>query len=315
MSGQGDQRTVQGKRKAMPDATRPGEVMRYYAAQLRLLLSVWYRDSIRAGPRRDRFSELARIAGSGRGRPAFVLANGPSVKKLDPSKIERLRVKLQADLFCVKFYVNTEFARVAKPDYWVVSDPGEFDLKRAEVCAAFANAQTLVAKGVFAPIAYAALVAKQVALPVFGYNDTETSHIFSNSIDPRYPRSYMSMTAYKALAIAIFAEYFPIYICGFDNSFIQNFRVNANNEIYRSTVHFEPTARQEPNATLYSARGVADEFLSLSRLFIDLRKFQHHDIRNLDADSLTDAFPKDCSLDVFRERPDAGKTSPADTAR
>jgi hypothetical protein len=302
MSGPSEPKSsMQGTRKAMPDATRPGEVLSYYAAQLKLLLRVWFRDSVRAGPRVTRFRELAQIAGSGRGRPAFVLANGPSVQKLDPAKLARVRGALHADLFCVKFYVNTEFARVAKADYWVVSDPGEFDLTRAEVRGAFANANTLVAKGVFAPSNHAGLVAKQVTLPVLGYNDTETSHIFSNSIDPRYPRSYVSMTAYKALAIAVFAEYSPIYICGFDNSFIQNFRVDANNQIYRSTVHFEPTARQEPKATLYSARGVADEFLSLSRLFIDLRKFQHQRILNLDVDSLTDAFPKDRSLDVFKE--------------
>jgi hypothetical protein len=292
--------------KKIPDPNQPWEVYAYYMDQIKKLVRVWCRDLLRdpfGSGRRTRYRDLIKFSGSGLGRACFVFANGPSIQKLDPARLAKYCSESGADIFCVKYYVNTDFAQVAGADYWVLSDPGDFDTKMEVVRRAFDNARKLVRKAIFVPEERRAAVAAAAgapALPIIAYNDIETSGAFSRSINPIYPRSYVSMTAYKALAIALYAGYGPIYICGFDNSYVQDFRCDKSNRIYRAVRHFENTATVQAHFTSYSDRTVAHELVALSRLFSDLRKFKDSSIINLDIDSLTDAFKKDDSLPIYR---------------
>lgn len=293
------------KKKALPNPARPFEVAFYYIDQMSRLLQVWIRyellDPFGFRRRRD-FKALLDYKGTGSGRACLVLANGPSVKKLDPQKVSHFCKENKVDLFCVNFFVNTKFAEITGADFWVLSDPYSFDLSKSEVQNSFNNAGILIRSGLFAPAKYEKIIPQNTNLPYVVFNDMVTSHMFSQSISPIKPRSYASMSAYKALAIAVFGGYSPIYICGFDNSYVKCLGCDRDNRIYRINEHFDKQAYAYSNPLTYldyKHRSVSDELLAYSRLFSDLWKFQGHNIINLDVDSLTDAFPKEDSLDLY----------------
>jgi len=122
----------------------------------------------------------------------------------------------------------------------------------------------------------------------------------------------LSMTAYKALAIALFGNYDKIYICGFDNTYIADLGCDENNKIYRRAKHFYTTKDAQGTAihkkdylmgldknAKARPRNVSQELLAYSRLFSEMDKFKDDRIINLDVDSLTDRFVKDDSLDIY----------------
>lgn len=292
-------------KKALPDPSRPSEVLLYYSNQIQKLLRTWFRFYILDpfGKKRKRdYKELINFKGTGSGKACFVLANGPSLQKLDPQKVKSFCDSRDADLFCVNYFVNSKFAVITGADYWVLSDPNSLDLSRRDAQNAFLNAEELVQKAIFVPKQYEGKLPKKIGLPIISFNDTVTAHVFSRSISPVKPRSYASMSAYKALAIAIYGGYSPIYICGFDNTYVRNLGCDRDNRIYRINEHFDSKAYPNIDPIQYlnfKHRTVSDELIAYSKLFSDLWKFRGHNIINLDVDSLTDAFPKEDSLDLY----------------
>ncbi len=293
-------------KKSCPDPTKPKELLAHYFQQFYKWILIYYRDSLRdlsGKKRKKKFGALLHFKDSGKGKVAFVLANGPSIKKLDAHKIQAFKSSQNADIFCVNFFINSEFAETTEVDYWVISDPRSFDLTIEESAQAFQASKTLVRKALFTSNIYSSKIKGITATPVIEFNDIETSNIFSNNIDPRFPRSYLSMSAYKALALAVYANYDKIYICGFDNTYVRNLGCDRLNRIYRTNEHFDAKAYPNTNPIQllnYQHRTVADELLAYTRLFNDLKKFPSHKVVNLDVDSLTDAFEKDDSLDFFK---------------
>lgn len=292
-------------KKALPDPSRPSEVLHFYYLQLKIWVRVWLKDSgadLFGNRRRKRFSDLLKFKGSGTGRECFVFANGPSISKLDPDKIGAYSKAQNADIFCVNHYVSTDYARRTMVDYWVLSDPNILQIDNDMAARARHDSKGIVRKRIFVPENIGNEVRSLMSVPCISFNDTETSCIFSTSIDPTYPRSYLSMSAYKALALAVYGGYKTIYICGFDNTYIRNLGCDRDNRIYRKDEHFDKAAypRDHQKRLLnYMHRRVSDELISNSRLFSDLRRFSRCNVINLDVESLTDAFRKEDHHDFY----------------
>lgn len=282
-------------------------MLKHYYEQFQKWLMVYYRDSVRdplGEKRRQKFKELFQFKDSGKGKTCFVFANGPSTATLDFNKIRALKQREGWDIFCVNFFINSDFASETTVDYWIISDPRNFDFSDPDSQLSLVNAKRHLNKAIFASSIYLDKIKSKTELPVIAFNDVETSNIFSNNINPLYPRSYLSMSAYKALALALFANYSKIYICGFDNTYIRTLGCNRLNRIYRINEHFDAKAYPNTNPVMelnYKHRSVSDELLAYTRLFSDLRKFKQERIINLDVNSLTDAFEKEDSLDVYKD--------------
>lgn len=294
---------INAMKKALPDPSRPSEVLLFYYLQLKRWALVWLRDSGRdifGTRRRKRFSDLLAFKGSGRGRECFVFANGPSVKKLDPDKVAAYSKQHDADIFCVNHYVSSEHAARTMVDFWVLSDPKILEVANETAEKARQDARRTIRKGIFVPEGTSDEVRGLLSGPCISFNDTETSCIFSKSIDPTYPRSYLSMSAYKALALAVYGGYKTIYVCGFDNTYIRNLGCDKENRIYRKDEHFDATAYpRDHQKRLLKHRKVSDELISNSRLFSDLFRFSRCNVINLDVESLTDAFRKEDHHDFY----------------
>ncbi len=302
--------------KSVPDPTVPKEVFKHYGEHFKRWFHMFYRDTLldlSGSKRKRKYEELYKLKGQGKGKKALVLAGGPSINKLDAEKVKLYCQENKAEIFCVNYFVNSAFAEVTKADYWLISDPRHFDLSVEDTAKAYRNSERLIRKGIFASDFHSTLAKTNSNLPIIPFNDAETSGIFSKNTDPRYPRSYVTMSAYKALAVATFMGYDKIYICGFDNTYIRDLGCDENNTLYRRINHFYSPTLTEDDPLKYRdykmglgpnesprIRTVAEELLAYSRLFSDLYRFRKYPVFNLDADSLTDAFPKDLSLDIYK---------------
>jgi hypothetical protein len=302
-------------RQSVPDPTKPKDVLYHYFEQFKRLVICKYRE-IRLNKfniyPKHRFTALKVFENSGKGKIAIVLANGPSVSTLDQQKLKQFIDTNNVEVFCVNYFPNSDFAKKIPLHYWVISDPRHYDFSEQATIDVFENVSLNLKKGIFLPDNVENKITEYTKLPIIGFNDVQNSNIFSNNINPLFPRSYLSMTAYKALAISLFGNYDKIYICGFDNTFIADLGCDQNNKIYRKAKHFY-TKKDAHGEAIFKKdylmglgkydkprnRNVSQELLTYSRLFSEMDKFKDKRIINLDLNSLTDRFVKDNSLDIY----------------
>lgn len=245
--------------------------------------------------------QTRKLRGTMAGRKAIVLANGPSVGRLDADKINRLKQSHNFDVFAVNSYISSPLAEIVVPDYYLLSDPAFFfpekyphlteRLKR--------DIALLTEKNIacFVPLEH---VDTSPFQKKHGYYDR--GNVFLNRITITGPRSYISMTAYKALAAACYMGYSEIYICGFDNDYFLNLVVDENNDMYYIDRHFYDKAGDPPSKVRNtSAKSVGELLYSHHFLFKDLEKFNGYPIVNLNQQGLVDCFPKQHSLDIYKD--------------
>ena len=250
------------------------------------------------------FEKTKRLKNSHQDDYAFVFANGPSLKKIDPKKVAELQKK-NFYVFAVNSYIKSEFASIVNPNYYVLSDPAYFESesklvgeeRRKEVKKDY---ESVLQKKIslFIPSRY---INNNNYDLVYAFNDSQ--NIFGNNItNPIKPRGYLSMTAYKALALACFMGFKKIYICGFDNNYVQNLRVNESNEMFYTDHHFYNNENYSSRVHKINdsvSKTVGELLYYHHFLFIHLEKFSSFPIINLDINSLVDSFNKKHELDIY----------------
>lgn len=244
--------------------------------------------------------QTRRLKGSKKGKSAIVLANGPSVAKLDPQKIARLQQENGFEVFAVNSYISSPLAGQVTPDYYLLSDPAFFfPEKYPHLTERLTRDMALLSQtGItcFVPLEHYRTVPFRNK---FGYYDR--GNLFLNKITITGPRSYISMTSYKALAAACFMGYSQIYICGFDNDYFLNLVVDENNDMYYIDRHFYDKPGAEPSKVRDTHSGSVGELLYFHHyLFKHLEKFKPYPIINLNQQGLVDVFSKQHSLDIYR---------------
>lgn len=224
--------------------------------------------------------------------PAIVIGNGPSRAMLSPQLLRSFQ-DLGGMAYCVNYFgVDDAFSGIA-PDVLTVSDPSMMndiiDLlertgTRPKVLAAplkrvrDSDRRELERRGV----------------TFLGFCDDEIrfrpSFRESMSIRPDRPRSYESMTLYKALALALWMGHSRVFVIGMDNTYPRDLYCDPENHLWHRERHADRDDSRTDWSQLYCS--VGDALLGFSLLFTDLRKFRDDRILNLDCYSLTDAFAK-----------------------
>jgi hypothetical protein len=247
------------------------------------------------------YAKLKTFKGSARGRSAFVFANGPSMKILDPRKIKGMNF----DIFAVNGYLWTDFAKIAPPTHYVLSDPGCFYMPNKpnrtphilEVSRKYIPLLDEIESMAITLFVPTWLLRAQKNKNAVGFCDVENE--FSKNVsDVARPRGYITMTAYKALAIALYMQYEKIYICGMDNDYFKWLETNETNQLFYNDRHFFDNGKKT------STQGDGDtvgEFLYHHHfLFAHFSKFPGRSIVNLDKNSLNTHFSKGHDLDVYQ---------------
>ena len=255
-------------------------------------------------PNRIKLRETKKLKNAKKGKECFVFANGPSISLLDIKKIAEYQ-KYGFDVICVNSYIVSAIAKTVTPNFYVLSDPLSFGVKD----------ERDISEDTMNTLKKIVDILRELKIPVFIpaeftnlnlfdnyyiFNDSENR--FNGNIDPTKPRGYLSMTAYKALAIACYLGYDSIYICGFDNDYFKTFSVDENNDIYFSDRHFYDGGNKT-KSTSNVGRGLGNLLWEQHLLFKHLELFTKHPIINLNPNSLVDAFPKKYSIDVYLKDP------------
>lgn len=240
-------------------------------------------------PQRDNLKKTKELKNTKKGQKCFVFANGPSMNLLDAKKIEQYQ-KAGFDIICVNSYLISDIADTVVPNYYVLSDPLSFfgDTQKKYI-----NRLNDLNIPVFIPAQFINNSPKHYYI----FNDVENR--FTSNINPIKPRGYLSMTAYKALAIACYLGYDTIFICGFDNDYFKTFSVDENNDIYYIDKHYYDTGHKSkigPN----KGEGLGNLLWQHHLLFKNLELFKKYNIINLNKNSLVDAFSKKHDLDVLK---------------
>lgn len=221
----------------------------------------------------------------------FVLGNGPSLKTLN---FQELKTKQSAGtkVICVNYFPLYSNKADLIPDYLVISDRGmvpksEDNLSQRLWKWIAENPKVIL----FLPYTWSDFFSDApVKNEIIYFNDLSMEGITSN-INPVKPRGYLSMTAYKALAIACYITSGNIYIVGIDNSNFYKIRGTKDNEIVQESFHFEDlwNGHWKLSSIGMDASGY---FYDLAVLFKNLGYFKNESIYNLHQESLVDVFPK-----------------------
>jgi hypothetical protein len=285
-------------------AYRPQSVLWLGKTKLRELRSLRLYARERLGGRK--WLELLRaLRGSKAGCSAIVIGNGPSQEYLNEATLSRF-VEGGGDVFAVNYWPDNAPLSGVAPSYLVISDPSTLkrikegetippsDLRLREYLAA--NQAIKIA----CPISRSDAIAAEFGRErVVGFIDSEL-RLWSDNISPLKPRGYISMTLYKALALALHFGYSKVFVLGMDNTYPRNIYCDENNRLLNLESHAGVDDWAVDIGGCYG--GMGDLLVALSHLFYDLRKFRSasSSIVNLDPYSLTDVFPKARTTDVAK---------------
>lgn len=289
-----------------PSITDWRSVLIYYAKNFYVYWRVNVLWSIKSQYRWN-LKPLAQLINAKNKTSALVLANGPSVGQPKPEDLVGFCRDNKLEVFGLNYMISSDLSKELNIDHFVSTDPNFLNPNSPEYDSLIKSFGSSGVQNVYLPLGYNKKVVndiEQLGINIVHFCDIQGSQVFSQSISPLKPRSYVSMTAFKALSLAVFMGYKKIYILGFDNSFFKNVVCDQNNKLHRVQEHFDSKAyKLDGQKTLIfgGKRKMYQELIGNSRLFSDLNKFKGKgsEIVNIDPYSLTDAFPK---IDPFNLR-------------
>lgn len=225
---------------------------------------------------------------------AIVIGNGPSQGYLDVNTLTEFK-RNGGELICVNFWTDNELLNKVVPTYLVSSDPiifsnnipGHLREKHEKLLSYMHENSSIV---LVCPLTRCNELSKIFGRErIIGFVDHEL-RLWSDNINPLYPRGYLSMTLYKALALANWFDYRNIYVIGMDNTYPRNIYCDENNKFINHEIHAGDQDYAVDQSAIYNT--VGDGIYEIAQIFFDARKFKNPKILNLDRHSLTDAFKK-----------------------
>lgn len=239
---------------------------------------------------------LFRLKGFGQGKNALVIGNGPSQGLLDLELVQKFKED-GGEIFVVNFWNVNEKLSSCIPDFIVISDPatlapdGGFPSVRDKNRILKEYIEKNKDIKLICPLSRCSELSIFFGSErIFGFSDIELN-LFSKNIKPIFPRAYLSMTLYKAIAVALWFNYEKIYVIGMDNTYPRDIYCDINNRILSLERH--AGVSDYVLDVTESDGSISNRLADLSRLFRDASLLRGDGkVINLDKYSLTDAFPK-----------------------
>jgi hypothetical protein len=222
----------------------------------------------------------------------LIIANGHSVEQLDVEGVS-VAMKHGLDVFAVNTFLLSDLSQVVKPTHYVLSDTlHQIDSDDESSRRIWQQLDQHPEIQLFVPHTWFPKLRNRRPEALY-FNDCDLEG-WSTNVSPLKPRGYLTLTAYKALALAIHLGYERIYIIGFDNTSYLNFHVNDTGQIlYGGDTHFHSADSPLIDFTERYPQGIADCLFDYSRALLDLERcFARESIFNLDLQSTTRAFKK-----------------------
>lgn len=241
------------------------------------------------------YASIFKYKNSQKGKYCLLLGHGPSLNNIIPDKVNEFQERGH-HVISMNYYNNIDLSKKIKPDFLCITDPHTFDfnetaplLKKNIALKKYVVEQNIKI--------ICGLTLRKKFIDSYQYDNVEyvccsNLRMWTSNISPILPAGYTSMTAYRALAFAVWAGYEKIFILGIDNTYFRNFMVDETNNIYRVDEYYNNNIQSINISNIYPT--VKDMLVNISFLFNDLKKFKkrHSSIINLDKHSFVDAFSK-----------------------
>lgn len=221
----------------------------------------------------------------------LIVGNGPSVGTLTSAQLQQFKAAGHS-IYAVNYYNELSHLSSVYPTDYVLSDPlDESEKEYGSLRNYIREADSLV----WLPYGQDRDFGQNFdAGRVRYFCDRELISSFWKKIwpiDPRAPRSFVSMTLYKALSIAVWRGYRQIFVIGMDNTYPHDVFVDPENCLWQRYHHgSERTSTRIWRSGEYES--IADFLFEHAKVFSDLSLFPSDRIINLDPFSLSDAFTK-----------------------
>lgn len=243
---------------------------------------------------------LRSIGHSMQGRSLVVLANGPSLRRLDAAKVAAKMESAELSLMVMNNFFRTELSKKLTPSFYLLSDP----LHRPDSLEPVAKQLwTYLSKSsevvIFVPRHWTS-IPPAFAGRVIYFEDRSLEGI-SRNISPLRPRGYVSLTAFKALSLGLHLGFDRLYLCGYDSDLFKALEVDESNRLIQKANHAKGGATQDVHdVSKFFPNGVADYFFDIALTAFQMKKlFRGRPVTNLDKDSITDAFEKSDPLGLM----------------
>jgi hypothetical protein len=226
----------------------------------------------------------------------LIVGNGPSQGYLKKNDLKRF-LKSGGEIICINYWNQNKILSSCAPTWLCLSDPLHFSKKDSRQINLIKYLKNNPSIKIIIPTSQIKnFKAFNLVNKFYCFIDVELS--ISKNISPIFPRGYLSLTLYKALAWASYLNYNLIGIIGMDNTYIRNLYCNNKNEIKLKEEH----AGIKPFLTNYSIyySNVASAIDELVRHFYHLEYFPTQNIVNLDPYSLSDRFKKVDKKNFFK---------------
>ena len=179
---------------------------------------------------RGLLSKTKSLSGVASNRRALVIGNGPSQGYLEASELNNF-VKEGGETYCVNsWYVNEKLSSHI-PSWMLFSDPLTFEKKEPNTDKLINYLKNNLSIKIIVPTNMIKTL-KDIGLKnqIYCFIDLELSIL--RGINPIFPRGYMSLTLYKALAWSIYLGYKSIGVIGMDNTLPRNIYNNEDNKVH-----------------------------------------------------------------------------------
>ena len=220
----------------------------------------------------------------------LLLGNGPSLGYVDCDSLDAFRDNGGITVG-INFWPSMRHVQAHAPDWLVFSDPETFNTSgeqkdKALALINYVNEHPFI--NILVPFSSVRFLRSLFRNnKVYGFCDLEVAfNLFGINIFT--PRSYVSMTLYKALAFSIFLSPKCVYLLGMDNNYFRKIVNDHSNNLASVSQHPDYELLFENSE--YSTMGL--RLLDYARNFLDLEQFPTKNILNLDVYSLTDRFKK-----------------------
>lgn len=254
----------------------------------------------------ERTNRLRALVPIHRGQRALLVANGPSLKKINVMKLRELQLNKKIVIFGVNYsplLIENKLRKQVHVDFLVLSDYCMHPRHQSELNQIFWNLVRETETQIITPANWC----DPETFPhcrsdeCLHFNDFGTEDIFRH-INPIKTRNYISLTSLKALAICRYLEFNRIYLIGLDNNFFYGMQVDERLNLIENSHHSTRIQHFDSDVSHYWPLGLGDYFYFVSKLFIDLRNyFDYENITNLDVNSLNDIHKKIDATDALFE--------------
>lgn len=276
--------------------TNPGlSVFKLALKKFRTLLAYVVKTIQEIVSKQGSLNTLMLSKGSKAGLECVVIANGPSAAKLNVSEVVMRVHNNELDVIAINNYLDSDISKKISPNYLLLSDPfhspeNNFSLFTTILDQVFQhpNCHLVIPRSWIKRSERNIPLNKIIAFQDKGFEG------WTRNIKPTKARGYMSLTAFKAIALANYLGYEKIHLIGLDLSLFRSISVSDDLKLIQGLNYLEGTGPGESfDYTEMYPGGLADYFYDVSKQHYELKKyFGKLPIINLDRESLIICFTK-----------------------